>query len=207
MTDCLLMIFVKNPTLGKVKTRLAASVGDEKALEIYQFLLKYTQTITSGGSAHKIVFYTDFIDQEDNFGNDEFEKKLQVQDPDLGMRMYKAFEYAFEQGYKRVVIIGSDCYELSGQVLQAAFGALQDNQFVIGPANDGGYYLLGMNRLEEKIFKNKNWSTVKVFEDTVKDFEELDAVYQILPMLTDIDYLEDMPIDLQKRFKLSKIVE
>lgn len=202
MIDSLLMIFVKNPSLGKVKTRLAVSVGDEKALEIYRFLLEYTQTITTVVNADKIVFYTDFVDQQDGFENDGFEKKLQVQDNDLGIRMYRAFEYAFEQGYKRVVIIGSDCYELSEQVLQTAFEVLKDKKFVIGPANDGGYYLLGMNSLEGSVFKNKEWSTTTVFEETIKDFEELDASYQILPMLTDIDYLEDVPVSLKRFFKL-----
>lgn len=205
MTDCLLMIFVKNPALGKVKTRLAASIGDEKALEVYRLLLKHTETITSGGSAHKIVFYTDFVDEQDGFANEEFEKKIQVQDDDLGIRMYKAFEYAFAQGYKRVAIIGSDCYELSGQVLQAAFAALQNKQFVIGPANDGGYYLLGMNQLDKSVFEHKAWSTAEVFDKTIADFERLGATYEVLPMLTDIDYLEDMSATLKKRFNLTNI--
>ncbi|MCP4442205.1 MAG: glycosyltransferase [Aureispira sp.] len=202
MTDCLLIVFVKNPALGRAKTRLAASIGDEKALEVYKFLLEYTRTTTQATNADKVVFYTDFVDKSDSFDSTAFQKQLQIQDDDLGERMYNAFEYAFGQGYERVLLIGSDCYELSTDILNNAFDELKEHEFVIGPANDGGYYLVGMNRLEKKIFTHKTWSTAEVFGNTVQDFENIEATYAILPMLTDIDYLEDMSEDLKKRFNL-----
>jgi len=188
----LLLIFVKNPILGKVKTRLAASVGDEKALKIYRSLLEYTAAITVGSSCDKMVFYSDFIEQEDMFSNKFFAKTVQVQG-DLGQKMFAAFEHAFRLGYQKVVIIGSDCYELSTEILNDAFEGLEQADFVIGPAKDGGYYLLGMCQLEFAIFKNKKWSQSRVYHDTVVDLEALNYRYGVLPILNDIDVVEDLP--------------
>lgn len=197
----LLIIFVKNPVLGKAKTRLAASVGDQKALEIYLFLLQYTASISSKINCDKRVYYSDNIEEKDTFSNLYFTKKLQ-QKGDLGFRMFTAFQEAFQEGYQRIVLIGSDCYELSSPILNDAFSSLKETTFTIGPAKDGGYYLLGMSQLEPAFFKNKTWSTPQVFSDTILDFKNLKSPYSTLALLSDIDYLEDMPLDLQKKFGL-----
>lgn len=193
------MVFVKNPVLGMAKTRLANSVGDEKALEIYKFLLQYTSEISSEANCDRKVFYTSHEDYNDMFPNELFSKTVQ-KEGDLGQRMYGAFELAFKDGYKRVVIIGSDCYELSTAVINQAFSCLEEHNFTIGPAKDGGYYLLGMQQIEFAIFRNKKWSEARVYHDTVIDLEALNYTYAVLPILSDVDYLKDLPQAVRDRF-------
>jgi len=197
----LLLIFVKNTVLGTAKTRLAKSVGDHKALEIYKYLLKYTATITKKVNASIQVHYSTYIDKEDYFDNAAFDKHIQVQG-DLGQKMKAAFEAGFESGYQQIVIIGSDCYELTTSILEQAFGALQQKDTVIGPAKDGGYYLLGMRQPQFDLFDNMNWSTATVFDDSLKKIKAALLSYHQLPLLSDIDYLEDLPSELRAHFKV-----
>ncbi|BDS12695.1 TIGR04282 family arsenosugar biosynthesis glycosyltransferase [Aureispira anguillae] len=196
-----LMVFAKNPVLGTAKTRLAASVGDQKALEIYKFLLEYTAQITSKVNCERRVFYSTHTDLDDEFSNDLFSKTVQIQG-DLGQKMYAAFEQMFKEGYQQVIIIGSDCYELSTEIISQAFEALDQHNFVIGPANDGGYYLLGMRQLESVIFNHKKWSQERLYHDTLIDLEALGYSYAELPMLSDVDYLEDLPEDVRMKFEI-----
>ena len=195
----LLMVFAKNPVLGTAKTRLAASVGDEKALEIYQFLLKHTATITAASESEKRVFYSSYTESGDVFSEEHFSKTLQSQG-DLGEKMYAGFQLAFNEQYERVVIIGSDCYELSTNILNQAFEALLSHDFVIGPAKDGGYYLLGMRQLEPAIFQNKTWSHESLYQKTVADFTALNYSFVELPILSDVDYLDDLPQEVRTKF-------
>src|SRR5450432_3229162 len=102
-----LIIFVKNPVLGKVKTRLADALGEENALLIYQKLLQHTFLITTNISADKYVFYMEYINHNDLWKNELYKKELQAGN-DLGERMKNAFELLFQKAYKEVVIIGSD---------------------------------------------------------------------------------------------------
>ena len=198
-SDTLLMVFARNPVLGSTKTRLASSVGDHKALEIYKFLLQYTAYIASEANCDRRVHYSTYPDYEDMFPNESFSKTVQP-DGELGTRMYLAFQQAFKEGYKKVAMIGSDCYELSTDLIDSALGTLHDNNFVIGPAKDGGYYLLGMNHLEHAIFRNKQWSTHRVYMDTLIDLEVLNYSYAELPVLSDIDYVDDLPVELRNKF-------
>lgn len=197
--ETLLMVFARNPVLGSTKTRLASSVGDKKALEIYKFLLQYTAYIAAEAQCDRRVHYSSYPDYEDMFPNESFAKTVQTSG-ELGSKMYLAFEQAFKEGYKRVAMIGSDCYELSTHLIDTALDSLQSNNFVLGPAKDGGYYLLGMNHLEQAIFRNKKWSTSRVYLDTVIDLEVLNYSYAELPILSDIDYVDDLPIELRNKF-------
>lgn len=196
-----LMIFAKNPVLGTAKTRLAASIGDQKALEVYHFLLEHTSKISQPLHVDKQVFYSKHIESEDVFSSSIFSKTVQIQG-DLGQKMYAAFQESFQQGYQKVVIIGSDCYELNTAILEQAFVALEQHDFVIGPAQDGGYYLLGMRQLEHAIFQNKQWSQERLYHDTIIDLEVLGYSYQELPMLSDVDYLEDLPEEVRVKFQV-----
>ncbi|PIQ48926.1 MAG: glycosyltransferase [Cytophagales bacterium CG12_big_fil_rev_8_21_14_0_65_40_12] len=191
MTEELLIIFVKNPELGRVKTRLAATVGDQAALNIYKRLLDRTKQITSALPFDKTVFYDRILDEEDLWNAKGFTKDLQ-QEGDLGQRMSTAFQRSFEKGYKRICIIGSDCYELTTEILNDAFNVLKSKNTVIGGAKDGGYYLVGMNQWLPKIFANKAWSTAEVYNSTIKDFVELGMTYAELPKLNDVDTEEDL---------------
>ncbi|WP_424495205.1 TIGR04282 family arsenosugar biosynthesis glycosyltransferase [Salinimicrobium sp. GXAS 041] len=184
----LLLIFTRNPELGKVKKRLAAETGDKAALEIYKFLLKHTAEVTKNVSADKEVHFSEAIEKGD-FWDESYGKKLQKGN-DLGERMKNAFQEGFEQGYNNIIIIGSDLYDLSSHDLEKAFAALENSDYVIGPAQDGGYYLLGMKSLNSTLFKNKAWSTASVFEETVRDIEA--KKIHVLEERNDIDHLEDL---------------
>ena len=192
-SENLLIIFVKKPLLGKVKTRLAKTIGNEKALHIYQFLLRYTQSICSNVNADRAIFYSDFIDNNDSwFGN----KFSQIGDS-LGDKMANAFEEVFKVGYQKVVIIGSDCYELSTEIINQAFDCLANTDTVIGPAKDGGYYLLGMKDFNKTLFQNKSWSTNEVLNETINDINALNLRCHLLVTLSDIDEEKDLPLELK----------
>ena len=189
MSKNLLLVFTRNPALGKVKTRLAKTIGDKTALEIYTFLLERTRDIAAKVTADKAVYYSVKIRENDIWDATIFQKHLQVGE-DLGIRMLHAFKNGFETGYEKVLIIGSDLYDLTSETIENAFIALENNEVVIGPAEDGGYYLLGMNSLEEKIFKNKDWGTETVRKDTLEDLK--DKKVFLLGELNDIDIFEDI---------------
>lgn len=191
MENAALIIFVKNPILGRAKTRLAKTIGDDKALAIYKKLLEKTCAVVTPLKADIHVYYNDFIDRDDIWDNQRFHKYLQVDD-DLGMKMFCAFEQVFERGYQKVCVIGSDCWDLKTEYLESAFEALDENHIAIGPSFDGGYYLLGMKKLEKSLFDNKQWSTPSVFNDTLADIHRLGwAAYQ-LPKISDVDVEEDL---------------
>ena len=194
-----LIIFIKNPVLGKVKTRLAATVGDETALEVYKELLNYTQKITLLIDADKFLFYADFLQREDEWPNDRFIKHLQKGN-DLGERMYTAFEDTFLNKYQKVIIIGSDCLDLSASVIEDAYKFLNESDVVIGPAKDGGYYLLGMKNPHSCLFKNIAWSTSQVLKQTVSICRSQHLNYSLLPTLTDIDVENDLSFEQKKIF-------
>ena len=113
---------------------------------------------------------------------------------DLGERMERAFGQAFAQDYDKVIIIGSDCIEISTEIIEDALKALDDHNVVIGPAHDGGYYLLGMDRHYPHLFKNKIWSTEDVFLDTLLDIKKLKLSYSLLPTLSDVDEEKDLGV-------------
>ncbi|MBL4887669.1 MAG: TIGR04282 family arsenosugar biosynthesis glycosyltransferase [Flavobacteriaceae bacterium] len=186
--NCLL-IFTRNPELGKVKTRLAKTLGDTKALDIYKFLIKHTVAITKNLKGTKQVYYSVKVREQDYWDDGIFEKHQQEGD-DLGIRMQHAFEAAFSEGYKNVIIIGSDMYDLSQEDIEQAFGNLENNDVVIGPAEDGGYYLLGMKTLIPEVFKNKAWGTDSVLEDTKADLKSYSC--NLLEERNDVDYYEDI---------------
>lgn len=186
-----IIIFVKNPVKGKVKTRLAAEIGDDKALEVYISLLEHTKKITCALKADKFLFYDQYINEEDEWNRAVFQKHLQHGD-DLGARMKSGFTSIFRKGYQSVIIIGSDCFELTTEIIEQAFLEMKEKDFIVGPAKDGGYYLLGMRQMEEDVFKNIEWSTSSVFEKTIKNISKLNKTYSVLPVLSDVDRLNDL---------------
>lgn len=194
----LLIIFYRNPELGKVKTRLAKTLGDEKALAIYLALSSHTRFITKNLTIDKVIYYSKFVDTEDVWPNTTFQKKLQNGN-DLGEKMNNAFVEGFQSGYERVCIIGTDCFELSRDIIKQAFDQLHTNDAVIGPAKDGGYYLLGMKKHMPELFRNKMWSTDTVATDTIQNFKDLSIIYTQLEVLTDVDEEKDLPANFSKQ--------
>ncbi len=193
------LVLCKNPVLGKVKTRLADSVGAEKALEIYHFLLQHTAGVVAGVASDKRIFYSEEVLSDDVFQGVNYHKTLQA-GGDLGTRMQVAFNEAFEAGYERVVIIGSDCYDLSSAVVEQALAALNNHAVVFGPAKDGGYYLLGLRQMVAAVFEDQPWSQDNLLEQTLNDLNASQHSYFLLPELSDVDYLEDLPLKLRAKF-------
>lgn len=189
MNRNLLLIFTRNPELGKCKTRLAACVGDAAALDIYTFLLHHTVSITKALEVEKWVCYSESIGENDMWAPEHYKKKVQ-RGANLGRRMQHAFQEGFDAGYQKIVIIGSDMYHLSQNDIEEAFAALDNCDYVIGPAEDGGYYLLGMKALNKALFQNKAWSTPTVLQNTLDDVQA--AYCCILPVKNDIDIYEDV---------------
>ncbi len=189
MADNALIVFIKNPELGKVKTRLAKTVGDERALVIYKALMGHTRDIALAVSTDRLLFYSQEIHPNDQWSTTHFKKYLQATG-DLGTKMKTAFQQAF-QDHQKVVIIGSDCASLTPAIVKVAFQQLDKHAFVIGPALDGGYYLLGMNQYAPSVFDGIEWSTDSVLNDTKQRIKSLGLDYVLLPALSDIDYEED----------------
>ncbi len=189
MTRDALIIFTRNPELGKIKTRLAASIGDVKALEVYETLLRHTRDVCQNVEADKFLFYDSKIVHKDIWHNNDFIKLLQ-KGVDLGERMKNAFAEIFDRNYERVVIVGSDLPELSTGIISAAFTKLENTEFVIGPAEDGGYYLLGMKQPFGSVFDINDWGTESVGRATMQKLRGKSVT--VLPMLNDIDTFEDL---------------
>ncbi|MBT5646129.1 MAG: TIGR04282 family arsenosugar biosynthesis glycosyltransferase [Polaribacter sp.] len=189
MSKNLLLIFTRNPELGKVKTRLAKTIGAEKALAIYKFLLAHTKKVTEKIACDKAVYYSVKVKEDDLWNGEIYQKKQQLGE-DLGIRMQNAFQDAFANGYEKVLIVGSDLIDLSEEIIEKGFLQLASNDVVIGPAEDGGYYLLGMKSVHPNVFKNKNWGTSSVREETLNDLK--DKKVHLLNELNDADVLDDI---------------
>jgi len=189
-----LIIFVKNPVAGKVKTRIAAETGPEKALEIYLDLLDITRSQVLLFASERYIFYSDYMVSQGEWP-EQFSRHLQ-QGSDLGERMFNAFEKIFSslpQDEKcKVILIGSDCPDVDATILQQASVQLDEVDCVIGPAIDGGYYLIGFSGMPDKrIFSAISWSTPSVYSDTIKKLAESGYSYGVLPLLSDVDTLDD----------------
>lgn len=200
MQENLIIIFARNPKLGKVKTRLAKTIGDFATLETYKILMKHTANVVEKSNAEKIVFYSEYIDHNDVWAKIKC-KKVKQSEGDLGEKMQTAFEYAFELGHKKIVIIGSDVYSLKTEHIDSAFTQLETHDVVIGPAHDGGYYLLGLNFIIPELFEQKKWGTSSVLENTLADLNELNVT--LLEPLNDIDTYEDLKKEPQLLKKIN----
>lgn len=184
----LLLVFSKNPTLGKVKTRLAKTIGKEKALQVYKALLKKTASVLEELAVDIHLYYSDYIEKDDLFSTVVTQKKVQTGEQ-LGERMVNAFQESFIS-YDKVVIIGTDLWTLETQDIKNAFKALEQHSAVIGPSPDGGYYLLGMTEVISQIFINKQWGTSSVLPNTLKDLKSIN--YHLLQEKNDVDTFSDL---------------
>ncbi len=199
MSKNLILIFTRNPELGKCKTRLSKTIGDKNALIIYKKLLKHTEKIVRQVFADKAVYYSVKVRKNDLW-DDVVYQKHQQNGEDLGVRMQNAFKNSFASGYQKVLIVGSDLYDLQPKHIIKAFKSLDTNDVVLGPAEDGGYYLLGIKKLHANIFENKQWGTETVRKDTLSNLTHQKV--QLLEELNDIDVFED----LKTHPKLLKII-
>ncbi|MEO6315561.1 MAG: TIGR04282 family arsenosugar biosynthesis glycosyltransferase [Chitinophagaceae bacterium] len=186
-----LLIFAKNLVYGQVKTRIAATLGDAVALTIYGKLLAHTNAVTSNLPVIKTVCYSSFIEAADVWDNAVYSKQLQS-GKDLGARMMNAFANSFEEANDAVAVIGTDCFDISSNLIMDAFAALTNHDVVIGPAKDGGYYLLAMKQLHPLLFENIPWSTNDVLKKTIAICTQLQLSHFLLEELSDVDTAHDL---------------
>lgn len=188
MTDALVIVFVKNIKLGTVKTRLAKTIGDYGAFEVYSELVKVTEKATSELNIDTRIYFSNAV------VNSQWPNtyKAVQHGIDLGERMLNAFKKGFEDGYKRIVLIGSDLPDINAAHMENGIAALNENEVVFGPAEDGGYYLIGLSQLDASIFTNKPWSQSNLLEVTLKELQDKKAKVGILETLNDIDTYEDL---------------
>ena len=184
-----LIVFIKNPVLGKVKTRIAVDAGVHQAFEIYLELCKITRAVIAEVEASIYIYYSDFVDKNDAWSSSRYIKKVQ-ESSDLGTRMSKAFNYVLSK-HRKAVIIGSDCAELDASIIQKAFDQLASHDLVVGPSSDGGYYLMGMKDRNPKLFQDIEWSTDSVLSSTLDKTKQMGLTVSLLTTLTDIDHFSD----------------
>jgi rSAM/selenodomain-associated transferase 1 len=194
----MLLIFVKYPEPGKVKTRLAKDIGSENAALLYRKMAENTvYNLSKSSDYRKIIFFDpperrsdvkrwlkinglSFIAQEGN---------------SLGERMSNAFSHAFSLGALKAVIVGTDCPQIRRETILKAFEKLDTSEAVIGPTYDGGYYLLGFSRFIPQVFHDIDWSTNLVFDQTMQKLQHNSITSECLEMLRDVDTFEDLSDD------------
>ena len=182
------LVFQRNEVLGKVKTRLAAGVGEEQAMEIYRYLLNKTYLALKEITVPVTTYFSEFIPENPIHSAEN--KQLQL-GGDLGERMRNAFVAHLESGMEKVVLIGTDCPSMEGTHIVQAFEALEHSDLVLGPARDGGYYLIGMKRRADFLFEGITWSSELVLSQTLTLAAEQGLRSSLLPILEDIDSPED----------------
>jgi len=188
MTDTLVIVFVKNIKLGTVKTRLAKTIGDFGAFEVYSELVKITEQATEQLDIDKRIYFSNAV--VDSKWKNDF--KTVQEGVDLGERMLNAFKDGFDAGYKKIVLIGSDLPDINETHIRKGVKALNENEVVFGPAEDGGYYLIGLSKMEESIFINKPWSQPSLLNETLQELQRLNVSVGTLEPLNDIDTYEDL---------------
>ena len=191
----IILLFIKAPLKGQIKSRLAAAIGNDAALELYQrFVLDTIDTVGALAIPLRICFYPPDAGTTIRtwLGNEH--ACMPQQGNDLGERMEQAFEQVFKEGYDRAVLIGSDIPELSHAVIREAFAALDTYDAVIGPAADGGYYLIGFTAKSfvTSVFHHIVWSTSTVCDETLTRFKHSGKRVHLLPKLHDVDTQDDL---------------
>jgi rSAM/selenodomain-associated transferase 1 len=191
----IILLFIKAPVKGRVKSRLASSIGEEAALEVYgNFIHDSIDTVEKSGYPYRICYYP-FADRAALSGLPGRESSFMPQEGnDLGARMENAFLRTFAEGFTSAVLIGSDIPDLPVGVFFGAFDALKKNDVVIGPAGDGGYYLIGFNKdsFFPGIFHGMTWSTGKVFQETMGRLNEASLRVHRALLWKDVDTLDDL---------------
>ena len=192
-----LLVFVRAPRRGSVKTRLAAEVGADAALAVYRRLAEHTvaaaATLAREGVSLRIHHTPADAAAEVRAWLGEGPLYLPQAAGGLGERMAAAFRAAFASGARRAVIVGSDLPALSPDLLRRALAALERRDAVVGPARDGGYYLLGLTRMREELFEGIEWSTPSVLPATLSRLRRAGVEPVLLEELADVDRAADLP--------------
>jgi len=191
------IIFARYPAPGKVKTRLAKTLGDKFATAFYKTCADHTFSEVNksceqiGANVHLFCSEESEIRMVEKWIGYDFNFDFQKGN-DLGLKMANAFTHVFNSGYKKVIIIGTDAPDINSGLIEDAFARLENFDAVIGPSDDGGYYLLGLASNNPDLFEHIEWSTDVVFEKTLDKLKGKGMSYYLLKELTDIDTEEDL---------------
>lgn len=194
MTDRVLIVTARYPVLGEVKSRLAADIGQEAALSVYRRLLDRCAAVVSEAGVETFLFFTGTDDPATRERFSSMGCRIESQcEGDIGVRMQHAFESVWQlyPGAK-LVLMGTDVPDASARIIHRAFEALDRNDAVIGPAADGGYYLVGLRSPEPAIFSGIAWSTETVRAQTLEVLHSKGKRVALVDELHDIDYLADL---------------
>ena len=193
-----LIIFTRYPEPGKAKTRLIPVLGAVGAANLHRQLTEHTLSkVKELQSFRPLSVEVYFAGNNPQLMKDWLGSDIVYQpqsEGDLGCRMAEAFRSAFTSGSDSVIIIGTDCPGLDAQLIGEAFEKLASHNLVLGPATDGGYYLIGLRRLIEELFVGIPWGTSEVWQQTVEIAERMGIAIASLPPLSDIDRPEDLSI-------------
>ncbi|HXX82156.1 MAG TPA: TIGR04282 family arsenosugar biosynthesis glycosyltransferase [Thermodesulfovibrionales bacterium] len=189
------ILFVRSPERGKVKSRLAAAIGKEMALEVYKgFVLDIIETLKKGHYPFRLFFYPRSSEGRvvKWLGKDFV--YFPQEGSDIGKRMENAFIQSFSMGSEKVVLIGSDIPDLPNSVIDRAFSSLYKSDAVVGPASDGGYYLIGFKTTSflPDIFHGIHWSTSSVCQETMAIFRHFQLRVHVLRQWNDVDTFDDL---------------
>ncbi len=191
----IVLLFIKVPATGRVKTRLASHIGDEAALELYRnFILDIIDTVNRTGYPMRICFYpADGAEAAAHWLGRQYEFVPQDGN-DLGVRMKNAFRRVFSEGWRSAVLIGSDIPDLPVKLIVESLESLKRNDVVIGPAADGGYNRIGFNdrAFLPRVFRRIPWSTEKVLEKTMTILQDAALMVHVALRWNDVDTVEDL---------------
>lgn len=191
-----LIVFIKNPEFGKVKTRLSQTLGDEFAYKFYESCVNYTLSEVYKLDKKNVdvnLFFSSLAPESkiEKWNNEKFNIYKQ-NGIDLGERMQNAFKAIFNNGSKKAIIIGTDLPDISEKLICNSFSLFDRYDVVIGPSNDGGYYLLGMKEYYPQIFDEIKWSTNEVLKSTLDKLSKEKIKTKIIDELIDIDTKDDL---------------
>lgn len=189
--DCCLCIFARAPVLGQVKQRLAVTLGETAALAAHEELLQGTLDRCLAGAGYRAELWLTSLEPAvcDHLHRPGLNLRLQ-QGVELGSRMRWALEEGLASG-ARMVLIGSDCPDIDRDYVESAFASLVEFPVVLGPAEDGGYGLIGLNRPAPRLFEDMVWGDSRVLDRTLLRAHEAGLEVALLPQVYDVDQLAD----------------
>lgn len=193
-----LIIYSRYPEAGKTKTRMIPALGAEGAAKLQRQMSEHTlntaRKLKSDRNINIEVHFAGGSQQLMSAWLGEDLKYIPQKNGDLGNRMNSSFQQAFISGQQRIVTIGIDCPDINSKILNSAFDSLQTKELVLGIAEDGGYYLIGLNKAIPQLFQNIDWGTEKVLQQTKAIAQKLNLNTDYLTTLSDVDRPEDLPI-------------
>ena len=197
----IIIVLAKAPLKGEVKNRLGKNIGMGRSKWVYEQLLYHTSKVTKKTKIKTVLFKNKNHKKLESLFKHSITSFLQ-KGKDLGEKMENTFLWAFEKKYQKVILIGTDLWSLNEKIVINSFKILNDNDLVIGPSYDGGYYLIGMKKFNKNIFKNIPWSTNKVLEKTISKTKGKKISF--LEIANDIDSFSDLKSSLSLFEKYQK---